>query len=119
MEALTETQRASLRHALQTLERELANAHERSADAAAPVDLEEPIGRVSRIDAIAQQRMVEASRASMQLRLQQVRAALRRCDEGEYGACITCGEEVGFPRLHARPEAPCCIACQSERERRR
>jgi DnaK suppressor protein len=119
MDVLTQTQRASLRHALEALERELANAHELSADGAAPVDLDEPIGRVSRIDALAQQRMVEASRSSMQLRLQQVRAALRRFDEDEYGVCTTCGEDVGFPRLEARPEAPFCIACQSARERRR
>jgi len=118
MDALTEAQRVSLRRALEVLEGQLANAHEASADGAAPVDLDEPIGRISRMDAIAQQRMVEASRASMQRRLQQVRAALRRFEEDEYGVCVTCGEGVGLRRLEARPEAAFCIACQSDRERR-
>lgn len=118
MGVLTEEQRTSLRLALVALERELGRAHEASADGSAPVNLDQPIGRVSRIDAIQQQRMVQANRAAMQLRLQQVRAALRRLDEDEYGECVTCGEDVGFRRLEAQPEALFCIACQSARERR-
>jgi len=118
VDALTEAQRESLRGTLETLERQLDAAHETAAESAGPVDLEEPIGRVSRIDAIAQQSMVQANRASVQRRLQQVRSALRRLDEGEYGLCAACGEEVGFRRLEAQPEAPLCITCQSQRERR-
>ena len=118
MDALTDEQRASLRRALVALERELGDVHRASAEGAAPVELDEPIGRLSRMDAIQQQRMVEANRAAMQRRLQLVRAALRRFEEGEYGVCVGCGEEVGFPRLEAQPEAPLCIGCQGERERR-
>lgn len=117
MDALTGEQRDALHRALVDLERELSSAHASTAEGAAPVDLDEPIGRVSRIDAIAQQRMVQASRATQKRRLQHVRAALRRVDEDDYGVCATCGEEIGFPRLQAQPEAPFCIACQSERER--
>ena len=117
MDALTEAQRVSLRRALEVLEGQLANAHEASADGAAPVDLDEPIGRISRMDAIAQQRMVEASRASMQRRLQQVRAALRRFEEDEYGDCASCGEPIAQRRLKAQPEAPFCLGCQEQRER--
>ena len=118
MSALTDLQRTSLRLALATLAKELGSAHEASADSAATVDLDEPIGRVSRIDAIQQQRMVEANRATRQRRLVQVRAALRRLDEGEYGECVACGEQVGFRRLEAQPEAPFCIGCQGKNERR-
>jgi DnaK suppressor protein len=39
-------------------------------------------------------------------------------DDDDYGECVTCGEGVGFRRLEAQPEAPFCIACQSQRERR-
>ena len=118
MDGLSDEQRASLRLSLVTLQRELGRVHEASAEGAAPVDLDEPIGRISRMDAIQRQSMVQASRAAMQLRLRQVRSALRRFDEDEYGVCVTCGEEVGFRRLEAQPEAPLCIACQSARERR-
>lgn len=118
MDALTDVQRASLLRALEALLREIESLNEISADAAAPVDIDEPIGRLSRMDAIQRQRMVQANRASLQRRYQRVRAALRRFDEGEYGVCVTCGEEVGLRRLEAQPEAPFCIACQSEREQR-
>ncbi len=118
MDPLTAEQCAALGRALEALERELVSAYESSRDGAAPVDLEDPIGRVSRMDAIAQQSMRQASRASMSSRLQQVRAALRRFAEDEYGLCVGCGEDVGFRRLQAQPESPFCIACQSGRERR-
>ena len=115
---LSPEQRTTLHAALKTLERELGETHARAAEGAATVDLDEPIGRVSRIDAIAQQKMVEASRAQMQRRLQLVRGALRRFADGEYGDCVSCGEAIGFARLSAQPEAPFCIGCQSGRERR-
>lgn len=89
-----------------------------STDAAKPVDLDEPIGRISRIDAIQQQQMARASREGMTLRSAQVRAALDRIADGTYGSCASCEENVGYPRLKARPETPFCIACQSGRERR-
>jgi len=118
MDGLSEAERVSLRAALEALEQELGSAHDSSADGAAPVDLDQPIGRISRMDAIQQQSMVQANRASVARRRQQVLAALRRFDEGEYGLCVTCGEDVGVRRLEAQPEAPFCIACQSARERR-
>lgn len=92
--------------------------HRSAAEGAAPVDLDQPIGRVSRIDAIQQQRMVEANRAAMQRRLAQVRGALERIEAGDYGDCAACEEPIGFPRLVARPETPLCITCQSKREAR-
>ena len=82
------------------------------------MDLDEPIGRLSRMDAIQQQRMVEANRAGMQRRLAQVRGALERIEAGEYGECAACEEPIGYARLEARPETPLCIACQTKREKR-
>lgn len=44
----------------------------------------------------------------------QVRAALSRIAEGQYGACVTCGEGIAPARLAAMPEAAQCIGCASE-----
>ena len=115
-EQLTAAQREVLKARLLELRRELAEHLESSAGGAAPVDLDEPIGRVSRIDAIQQQSMVRSNRQSMQRRLLQVEAALRRFAEDEYGLCAGCGEPVGFRRLEVQPETPLCIGCQSGRE---
>ena len=118
MSGLEPEQEEALRRALLALGQELRAQLDTSDAAARPVDLDEPIGRVSRIDAIQQQSMVQANREAARIRLQQVRAALGRVAAGEYGACAQCGEDVGFARLEVRPETPFCVACQGAREAR-
>ena len=87
-----------------------------SSDGAQPVSLDEPIGRLSRMDAMQQQSMVQANRRTMETRLKRIEAALRRLDNDEYGLCVECEEEIGYARLKAQPESPFCIACQSSKE---
>jgi DnaK suppressor protein len=43
--------------------------------------------------------------------LAEVIAALRRIDDGSYGACTSCGERIGAARLDVLPEAALCIEC--------
>lgn len=118
--ALLEAQRAELKEALQSLVDDLDDQLRGSAEAAQPVALDQTaVGRVSRIDAIQQQKMVEASRQALRRRLQRIHSALQRFEGDEYGDCAECGEEVGYARLKARPESLFCIACQRARERRR
>jgi DnaK suppressor protein len=42
--------------------------------------------------------------------------ALRRLDEGAYGICENCGENISLARLKARPVTTLCIECKSEQE---
>ena len=44
--------------------------------------------------------------------LRKVKAALARIDDGSFGTCIHCEEEIGSKRLNALPWAPFCIRCQ-------
>jgi DnaK suppressor protein len=44
-----------------------------------------------------------------------VRAALARLDEGEWGWCLTCGEEIAEGRLERDPAATQCIGCAENR----
>src|SRR6185503_11253063 len=44
--------------------------------------------------------------------LEQVEAALRRLDEGTFGACVRCGRPIAAERLDALPWAAHCIDCQ-------
>ena len=109
---------ADPRTALEALIASLEASLAETAAAARPVELDQPaIGRVSRIDAIQQQKMLEANRASQSARLRLARSALRRLEDGEYGECMDCGEDIGEARLRARPESLYCIQCQSARER--
>ena len=87
-------------------------------EGAKPVDLGTPIGRLSRMDAMQQQEMTKASRATLQTQLEQIAASLEAYAKGEYGDCRSCEAPIGYRRLKARPEAPFCLSCQDIRERR-
>ncbi|MGD9976253.1 MAG: TraR/DksA family transcriptional regulator [Desulfatirhabdiaceae bacterium] len=43
--------------------------------------------------------------------------ALRKVDEGTYGICEECEEEIPIERLNAVPDATYCIVCQMALER--
>ena len=45
-----------------------------------------------------------------------IQEALQRLDNGEYGICEECGEEIGIGRLKARPVTTLCITCKSSQE---
>ena len=49
--------------------------------------------------------------------LSKVNTALRKIEDGEYGECVNCGEDIGVKRLRARPVAELCIDCKSEQEK--
>jgi DnaK suppressor protein len=50
--------------------------------------------------------------------MQMLRRTLEKFDEGSYGLCEECGNDIGFSRLQARPEARLCITCQTRAEKR-
>jgi DnaK suppressor protein len=111
---MTDEQRAQLRADLlalrDTLEAELTH----TVEGARPVSLDEPIGRLSRMEAMQQQSMSTAQRTRMRGRLAQVMAALGRLDEGTYGECLRCEEPIAHDRLRIRPEATLCRDCQQQ-----
>lgn len=45
-----------------------------------------------------------------------IQEALQRLDNGEYGICEQCNEEIGMERLKARPVTTLCIGCKSDQE---
>lgn len=49
--------------------------------------------------------------------LRNVRAALHRMNEGMFGICLHCEEDISPKRLNAVPWAPYCIACQETADR--
>ncbi|MBS1959226.1 MAG: TraR/DksA C4-type zinc finger protein [Bdellovibrionales bacterium] len=49
--------------------------------------------------------------------LRSINEALRRIEEGNYGECVSCGDNIEFKRLQARPTTTLCIACKEEEEK--
>ena len=50
--------------------------------------------------------------------LKKLEEAARWLDDSDFGYCETCGEEIGFKRLLARPAARLCIECKQNEEQR-
>lgn len=92
--------------------KELKRQDALAAEATAPVTLEQDaVGRLSRVDAMQQQAMALASQRRREGERNQIEAALRRIREGEYGSCLSCGEEIPEARLRHNPAAPRCVNC--------
>jgi DnaK suppressor protein len=112
LEPLTGAEEAQLKSRLLELKSELDALLVATEADVQPVDLDTPIGRLSRMDAMQQQQMAQANRKQHQLRLAQIQSALAALAREEYGYCRKCEEPIGFPRLKARPETPFCRSCQ-------
>ena len=57
----------------------------------------------------------ETSRDLSELRT--VDAAHSRIEDGSYGVCIDCGQDIDFQRLRVNPGAERCIHCQTQYEK--
>jgi len=117
-EELTKAQIEELRAVLLSLREELDGLLATSEASSKTVALDQPIGRLTRMDAIQQQKMAAEERRRRGLRRRQVVQALTAIDEGEYGICRKCEEPIDLARLRARPETPFCVPCMEQLERR-
>ena len=45
-----------------------------------------------------------------------IQDALKRMDDGEYGICEECGEDISLARLKARPVTTLCVSCKARQE---
>jgi RNA polymerase-binding transcription factor DksA len=55
--------------------------------------------------------VLEGMGVNGQLEMRQIKAALHRVAEGEYGFCTKCGAEIGDERLDLLPHTPFCRTC--------
>ena len=51
------------------------------------------------------------------LNMKKIIEALRRIEEGTFGECTSCGEDIEVRRLEAKPTATLCVKCKEEQER--
>lgn len=50
--------------------------------------------------------------------IEKIDLAIKRIEDGEFGICAICGDDISLNRLRARPVTTLCIACKEEQERR-
>jgi DnaK suppressor protein len=69
------------------------------------------VGRLSRMDAMQQQAIAQATARLAAMEEHRIRTALNLMESGDYGYCINCEEEIAEGRLRVDPSALTCITC--------
>jgi DnaK suppressor protein len=93
-------------------QQELTQAEQESAESTRTVSLDQSsVGRISRMDAMQSQQMALENKRRRKIQLTRIEAALERLNEGEYGYCAMCDEEINHRRLEADPANPFCVNC--------
>lgn len=76
-----------------------------------PISLDASIGRISRMDAINNKTINEASLREKKKILQRLEKALERSGDKDFGNCQKCGQEIPFGRLEYMPHVTRCVDC--------
>ncbi len=77
-----------------------------------PVELDQTsVGRLSRMDALQDQAMALETERRRQIELKHIDTALKRMEDGTYGYCQSCDEDIPKKRLLIDPTASVCIDC--------
>lgn len=102
------------RNQLLALKDELLRLETESKDSRGTVELDQSrVGRLSRIDAMQSQAMNKAVSARRKQALVRISSALERVDEGEFGFCMKCGDDILAKRLELDPTAIYCANCNA------
>ena len=85
---------------------------EQAQDGTGVVELDQTrIGRLSRMDAMQIQEMNLESQRRRGRELLSLEHALKRIEDGSYGECSRCGEDINPRRLEIDLTATLCIDC--------
>lgn len=97
------------------LEGELSELEEllrTTAADSAPVELDQQsVGRIARMDAMRAQAMSAEAHRSRLRRVNKIKVALKRIEDGEFGYCSECGEPIPKGRLAIDPTYTTCVRC--------
>lgn len=109
---MNDSQIEQFRNLLNEMRRRLIAQDKIAQDSQKTVVLDQQsVGRLSRMDALQQQAMANATQARRALQSLRIDAALIRLNEGEYGYCAGCGEDIPIKRLELDPTVATCVSC--------
>jgi DnaK suppressor protein len=76
-----------------------------------PVEPDNAIGRISRMDAISSRKISEAKLRDAKSRLVLLEHALARINDPDFGLCSSCGDPISMARIKLMPETKVCVDC--------
>ncbi len=79
-----------------------------------PIEPENAIGRISRMDAINNKSINDRALRKAEEKLKKLKSALGRIDEPDFGKCRICSSEIQEGRLLLMPESNTCVKCASK-----
>lgn len=84
---------------------------EQLKEATQPISPENSIGRISRMDAINNKSVSEATLRSAKRKLAALQFALTKIDSPDFGNCSRCGNPIPSARLMFMPQSTRCVRC--------
>ncbi|WP_040254473.1 TraR/DksA family transcriptional regulator [Psychroserpens mesophilus] len=76
-----------------------------------PIAPNDAIGRVSRMDAINNKTINEASLRQAEHKLKTLKIVLSKIDGNDFGICLKCKQAIPLGRILIRPESLLCVNC--------
>ena len=84
---------------------------EKYSDMVKPIAPDVAIGRISRMDAINNKSVMEASLRQAKLKLKNLEKVLSNLGSKEFGICLKCKQPIPIGRILIRPESLHCVNC--------
>lgn len=84
-------------------------------DITQPIAPSVALGRLTRMEALGEKSVNEARHVHVKQRLERLKNALQRMENGTYGTCLRCQKEIPFGRLTAVPESLICVPCAEKK----
>ena len=110
---------AELKQILHKQQQELMALEQTGNEAAAVVELDQTrVGRLSRMDALQGQAMSQHRERRRENQLRKIAISLSNIENGDYGFCHECGEDIALKRLEFDPTSTLCINCANESDNR-
>ena len=76
-----------------------------------PIAPNDAIGRVSRMDAINNKTINEASLRQAVSKLNALKIVLSKFNDDDFGICLKCNQAIPLGRILIRPESLFCVNC--------
>ncbi len=76
-----------------------------------PIEPDCAIGRVSRMDAINNKSVMEASLRQAESKLRNLKRVFSQLGSDEFGICLKCKQPIPLGRILIRPESLFCVNC--------
>ena len=113
--AVTRDDQRAFKPLLEALRATIEAQLDGGSDADESIRPDNAIGRLTRMEAIQAQSISAAGKVRLRKRLPQIARALNAIEEGTYGTCVACKEDIPAGRLEIRPESRLCVGCAAGR----